>query len=157
MRSVTHDQIYGYTKALREWTFDTFLDHVAPEYRDRIRTRFENCVTRGEGEFDCRIARADGTPAWIWSRGRVVRDADGAPVRVVGIVMDMTRQRRAELLFEHESLRKDTFVATLAHVPSAPVGHARGGRGRTSSPRCGGGESGCRPDAAADRADEPSR
>jgi PAS domain S-box-containing protein len=121
VRSVTHDQIYGYTKALREWTFDTFLDHVAPEYRDRIRTRFENCVTSGEGEFDCRITRADGTPAWIWSRGRVVRDADGAPVRVVGIVMDMTRQRRAELAFEHPSLRKDTFVATLAHELRQPL------------------------------------
>jgi signal transduction histidine kinase len=121
VRSVTHDQIYGYSKALREWTFDTFLDHVAPEYRDRIRTRFENCVTSGEGEFDCRITRADGTPAWIWSRGRVVRGADGAPVRVVGIVMDMTRQRRAELSFEHESLRKDTFVATLAHELRQPL------------------------------------
>src|SRR3984893_15483995 len=121
VRSVTHDQIHGYTKALREWTFDTFLDHVAPEYRDRIRTRFENCVTSGGGEFDCRITRADGTPAWIWSRGRVVRDADGAPVRVVGIVMDMTRQRRAELSFEHESLRKDTFVATLAHELRQPL------------------------------------
>ena len=121
VRSVTHDQIYGYTKALREWTFDTFLDHVAPEYRDRIRTRFENCVKSGEGEFDCRITRADGTPAWIWSRGRVVRDADGTPVRVVGIVMDMTRQRRAELSFEHESVRKDTFVATLAHELRQPL------------------------------------
>src|ERR1700730_4696932 len=121
VRSVTHDQIYGYTKALSEWTFDTFLDHVAPEYRDRIRTRFENCVTSGEGEFDCRITRADGTPAWIWSRGRVVRDADGAPVRVVGIVMDMTRQRRAELSFEHKSLRKDTFIATLAHELRQPL------------------------------------
>src|ERR1700730_15373882 len=136
VRSVTHDQIYGYTKALQEWTFDTFLDHVAPEYRDRIRTRFENCVTSGEGEFDCRITRADGTPAWIWSRGRVLRDANGAPVRVVGIVMDMTRQRRAELSFEHESLRKDTFVATLAHELRQPLSAML---------------------AAADRPDEPSR
>src|SRR5260221_21701 len=95
VRSVTHDQIYGYSDALPEWTFETFLDHVGPENRDRLRTRFENCRTIGEAELDCRITRADGTPAWIWSRGRVVRDAEGAPVRVVGIVMDMTRQKRA--------------------------------------------------------------
>jgi signal transduction histidine kinase len=121
VRSVTHDQIYGYTKALQEWTFDTFLHHVAPEYRDRIRTRFEDCVKSGTGEFDCRIRRADGTPAWIWSRGRVVRDADGAPVRVVGIVMDMSRQKRAELAFDRRRPRKDAFVATLAHELRQPL------------------------------------
>jgi signal transduction histidine kinase len=121
VRSETHDQIYGYPRALQEWTFDTFLDHVAPEYRDRIKTRFEGCVTSGECEFDCRIVRADGVPAWIWSRGRVMRDANGRPLRVVGLVMDLTRQMRAELWLQQENRRKDTFVATLAHELRQPL------------------------------------
>jgi len=121
VRSVTHDQVYGYSEALPEWTIDTFLDHVATAFRDLIRTRFENCVSSGEGEFDCRIMRADGTPAWIWSRGRVVRDAAGAPVRVVGLVMDISWRQRAQLSLAHESRRKDTFVATLAHELRQPL------------------------------------
>jgi two-component system CheB/CheR fusion protein len=42
-------------------------------------------------------------------------------LRVVGIVMDMSRQKRAELSFEHQSPRKDAFVATLAHELRQPL------------------------------------
>jgi len=121
VRSGTHDQIYGYSEALPVWTLDTFLDHVVPEHRDLIRTRFEHCVSSGQAEFDCRITRADGMPAWIWSRGRVVYDAAGAPARIVGIVMDVSNRKRAELSFERASRRKDTFVATLAHELRQPL------------------------------------
>src|SRR5687767_14235934 len=64
-RSLKHDQIYGYTQKLGEWTLDTLLAHVAPEHRDAIRTRFEQCRTEGVAKFDCRIIRADGSSAWI--------------------------------------------------------------------------------------------
>jgi len=122
VRSITHDQIHGYSQALGEWTFDTFLDHVAPEDRGVIKARFEECLATGEGEFDCRIIRADGSPAWIWSRGRVVRDAAGAPVRIVGIVMDVTRHRAAEeQALDLERRRKETFVSTLAHELRQPL------------------------------------
>ena len=121
IRSVTHDQIHGYPQALGEWTFDMFLDHVAPEHRDRISASFQTCVETGECEFDCRIIRADASPAWIWSRGRVVRNAAGLPVRIVGIVMDVTRHRAQEQAINLERRRKDTFVSTLAHELRQPL------------------------------------
>ena len=121
IRSVTHDQIHGYPQALGEWTFETFLDHVAPEHRDRISASFQQCVETGECEFDCRIIRADMSPAWIWSRGRVVRNAAGVPVRIVGIVMDVTRHRAQEQAINLERRRKDTFVSTLAHELRQPL------------------------------------
>jgi PAS domain S-box-containing protein len=121
VRSITHDQILGYSQPLAEWTFDTFLEHVAPEDRELIRARFDQCLAGGAGEFDCRIIRADGSPAWIWSRGRVVRDAAGAPARIVGLVMDVTRHRMAEQALDLERRRKETFVATLAHELRQPL------------------------------------
>jgi two-component system CheB/CheR fusion protein len=121
VRSLTHDQIHGYQQALGEWTFDTFLDHVAPEYRRVIEDRFDRCLATGDGAFDCRIIRADGSPAWIWSRGRVVRDADGAPARIVGIVMDVTRHRGDGQALDIERRRKETFVSTLAHELRQPL------------------------------------
>ena len=121
VRSITHDQILGYSRPLAEWTFDTFLEHVAQEDRARIRARFDQCLAGGAGEFDCRIIRADGSPAWIWSRGRVVRDAAGAPARIVGLVMDVTRHRMAEQALDLERRRKATFVATLAHELRQPL------------------------------------
>jgi PAS domain S-box-containing protein len=46
-------------------------------------------------EFQMR--RKDGSWAWILSRGRVVeRDADGRPIRALGVHSDMTERKRAE-------------------------------------------------------------
>ncbi len=120
-RSAAHDQIFGYPRALREWTRDTFLNHVASEHRDDMRTRFDQCLASGAGEFDCRIIRADGSSAWILSRGRVVRDAAGAPARIVGLVMDVTRHKVTEQALALERQRKEAFVATLAHELRQPL------------------------------------
>ena len=159
VRSVTHDQIYGYSEALPVWTFETFLDHVVPEHRDLIRVRFENCVSSGQGEFDCRITRADGTPAWIWSRGRVVHDASGAPARIVGVVMDTSSRMRAQQALEQASgRRKDAFVATLAHELRQPLSAMLAAvevlRLAPGTEAC---EPGHRRDATADWSDGPRR
>ena len=120
-RSITHDQIFGYAKAREEWTFDTFLDHVAPEQRDLLRIRYNQCLTTGKAVFDCRIIRADGSPAHISSRGRLIRDAGGRPARIVGIVMDVTAHHIAEQRLALVRRRKETFVSTLAHEIRQPL------------------------------------
>jgi len=121
VRSLTHDQIYGYANGLPEWTFDTFVEHAAPDQRERLRSRFDESLATGEAVFDCRIIRPDGSPAWIWSRGRVMHDVSGAPVRIVGIVMDVTRHRVETEALALERRRREVFVATLAHELRQPL------------------------------------
>ena len=121
VRSLTHDQIHGYAGALSEWTFDTFVEHAAPDQRERLRSRFDESLVTGEAVFDCRIIRPDGSPAWIWSRGRVMRDDSGTPVRIVGIVMDVTRHRVETEALTLERRRREVFVATLAHELRQPL------------------------------------
>lgn len=41
-----------------------------------------------------RFRRADGSYASVFDRGRVVRDAGGEPVRMVGSMRDVTDKRR---------------------------------------------------------------
>ena len=45
---------------------------------------------------DYRVVRSDGTVAEVRARGRLVRDEQGAPVRWVGSIQDVTSQRRSE-------------------------------------------------------------
>lgn len=125
VRSITHDRIYGYAHAREEWTFDTYLGHVAPDQRDLVRARFAQCVQTGAAVFDCRIVRADGSPGSIWSRGRLVRDAGGRPARIVGIVMDATAHQAAEKTLVLERRRKEGFVSTLAHEMRQPLAALR--------------------------------
>src|SRR5258706_1501539 len=68
--------------------------------------------------IDHRIRRRDGEIRWLSARGRVVeRDADSAPVRVVGIVADITARKQAEehiqLLMREISHRAKNLLAVV--------------------------------------------
>jgi two-component system sensor histidine kinase UhpB len=45
---------------------------------------------------DFRAVWPDGSLRWITSRGRGEYDAAGRPVRMTGLMMDITEQKRAE-------------------------------------------------------------
>src|SRR5262249_60647304 len=53
---------------------------------------------RGEVEYDVeyRVPRPDGPMLWVMSKGKVLRDAAGEPVSVIGIVRDVTERQAAE-------------------------------------------------------------
>jgi PAS domain S-box-containing protein len=45
---------------------------------------------------DYRVVHPDGTVRWIAGRGRLVRDAQGRPWRINGVISDITEHKRAE-------------------------------------------------------------
>lgn len=115
-------------------TFDTFLSGLHPEDRDAtLRLLEESLGPRSNGTHAAEyrvVSRRDGSIRWISSTGTVFFD-QGKPVRMVGIVQDITDRKQAELALAHsaEELRraderKDAFLATLSHElrnPLAPI------------------------------------
>ena len=96
-RSLRHDQIFGYNQLLPEWTYELFMKHVHPKDQDRISHVFQRTMETGEAlNFECRIIRQDGSPGWIWARGNLTRDGTGRPIRMNGVVGDVTERRKAE-------------------------------------------------------------
>ncbi|MFD8147203.1 SpoIIE family protein phosphatase, partial [Streptomyces sp. NPDC059708] len=70
-----------------------------------------------------RIRCRDGRPRWTHTQGRVLRDPDGRPYRIIGIVRDATEElsHSAERLGLDEERRRQTSVvesttAALAHA-----------------------------------------
>nr|WP_294546405.1 PAS domain-containing protein [uncultured Rhodopila sp.] len=59
-----------------------------------------------------RMCRADGTLRWAAARGTVMRDANGRPVRVVGMDHDITGFKAIEAAL-HERERQQSAVAAL--------------------------------------------
>jgi PAS domain S-box-containing protein len=55
-------------------------------------------------EFRGRVPSEDGSTRWFSTRGRVLRDADGKPVRLVAVTTDITERKRAEE--EREALNR---------------------------------------------------
>src|SRR2546423_111391 len=73
---------------------ESFYALVHAADRERVRT-IDAAVFAGEGQFDVeyRIVRANGEVRWIQDRGRLVRDEVGRPLRVSGVIQDVTERR----------------------------------------------------------------
>ncbi len=121
-RTPEHDRIFGYETPLPEWTFEIFLGHVHPDDRAEVERLFRGALAAGEPwDFECRINRADGAQRWIWARGEQERDGEGRPVRMAGIVQDVTERKQNELaLVERERLLR--FVTSSARVGLVVIG-----------------------------------
>lgn len=96
------DQLKAMLGVPREATpsFERFIDHVHPEDRAALTAAVDATLERDAPyNTTCRLRRADGGYATIRTTGHLVRDADGAPERLVGVQIDITRemelQRRA--------------------------------------------------------------
>jgi signal transduction histidine kinase/ActR/RegA family two-component response regulator len=106
-----------------------FADVVASVHPDD-REHFEQKVRRaladpqGRYESEFRIVEVDGRVRWLYERGTVTRNAEGAPIALSGLSQDITARKSAEEALQHANRRKDEFLATLAHElrnPLAPI------------------------------------
>jgi PAS domain S-box-containing protein len=90
---------------------------VHPLDRARIQESFAQLARSGEpGEAEFRLIRPDGMMLWVRGRGLVVADTAAGPLRVVGVIMDITDQKHTE-----EALRQseERFRVALKHSPIA--------------------------------------
>lgn len=98
-RSLRHDEIFGYREPLPEWGSQTLLVHVVADDRSAVAAAFDAALVDGVLEFECRICRADGGEIrWVAGQGRTYYDDTGKPVRIAGIIQDITERKRADLV-----------------------------------------------------------
>lgn len=80
-------------------TPEAWVTRVHEDDRRRLlalREEMWTSKTKDSWESTYRIVRPDGTVAWIQSRGRVDRDADGNVTRLTGLDLDFNEHRRTE-------------------------------------------------------------
>ena len=96
LRSKRHDEIFGYSSPIPDWSMGFLLDHVVPEDRDMVRRSFEEAFRSDVFELECRLRWQDGSIHWISSQGRVFRDPRGVPLRMLGTIVDISARKSAE-------------------------------------------------------------
>jgi PAS domain S-box-containing protein len=109
VRSFRHDQIFGYSEPQAEWGKEIALRHILPEDRDTFRNAFLEAAQTGEMSCEVRVRWPDGSVRWIAPRGRTTYDDEGRPVRMAGVVADITESRLAR-----EQLRDMALRLTMA-------------------------------------------
>jgi two-component system CheB/CheR fusion protein len=129
------EPLHGLPRGGFQGTYEAFRSMIHPEDRERVEAAITKSVeTREPYESEFRILGADGIERWTDARGQIVEDSAGRPARMVGVGINVSRQkrleeelrRRAESMSEADR-RKDEFLAMLAHElrnPLAPILHA---------------------------------
>jgi PAS domain S-box-containing protein len=108
---------YGYPKDEIEERPRWKLEHTHPEDRDRAEAdarKFlsSNNSTRWECEY--RFEKHDGTFIDVYDRAVVIRDAHGKPIRMIGSMLDVTKQKELERA-------KDKFISLVSHQLRTPL------------------------------------
>jgi PAS domain S-box-containing protein len=79
-------------------TFEDFMSQVHPEDRSRIRQTINAAIREAKDyESEYRLVLPDGIVRWMSTRGSIQFDSAGKPSRLLGISIDITARKQAEL------------------------------------------------------------
>jgi PAS domain S-box-containing protein len=96
--SETSGTVFGLLAGKFESASELWTNSIHPDDRDKVMAGVHAFFTSREevwsGEY--RFRCADGSYAFVYSRGCVVRDAGGKPLRMVGSLTNITERKRAE-------------------------------------------------------------
>lgn len=91
-------RVVGLPPGSSRLSFDEWIGRVIhPEHRASVREAVERATaSRPDITLDYRIVWPDGSVHWVTSRARVFFDERGQPTKVIGAIMDITDQKRAD-------------------------------------------------------------
>ena len=102
--------LLGYLNSKLDTTYDNFLNAIHPDDKERVVDAINNSIEFGaEYNIDHRVIWPDGRIFWLNERGDIIRDNNGEPVLMSGVVIDITeRKLNAEKLLLSSRVFSDT-------------------------------------------------
>ncbi|NIT62883.1 MAG: PAS domain S-box protein [Gammaproteobacteria bacterium] len=91
------EPMFGFRPGEFSGTYDEFLECVHPEDRRSVVAAIDASVRQGRHyNIEFRIRWRDQTVRWISAAGDIERDENGHPVRMLGVVHDVTERKETE-------------------------------------------------------------
>jgi PAS domain S-box-containing protein len=119
-------RILGLDPASGSLSRQEFVERIVhPEDREYAIQRYDQLVHEGKlYDLEFRVIRPNGSVRFVQSMGEPIRNADGAVVRLVGALLDITEHKQAEdaLQEAQANLAHVTRVATLGEM-TASIAH----------------------------------
>ncbi|MDE1958944.1 MAG: EAL domain-containing protein [Xanthomonadaceae bacterium] len=114
--SDSHIAMLGYHPDHDPHAIDDWFERIHPDDRARVRSGFRQALAglAGDWQDHYRYARKDGSHAAVLDRATIMRDADGRAVRVVGGMVDQTRDIEVQQALEQ---RERGYRELLLQLP----------------------------------------
>lgn len=107
-RNIWKEQQLGFDESLRIWE-----EHIHPADR-KIAEKLKNELhTTERHTYKYRIIRSDGQTRWIQNSTTPVMDSSGRPIKVNGMIIDITEQKQAE-----EAIKYMAYHDELTGLPN---------------------------------------
>lgn len=109
-------KLYGLDPANDSPKYDVVVNTMTPETRDWFSKAIEDALKYGkpfDGEYG--LFRPDGTRRYTHTRGEVILDKEGNPVRMFGMVQDITERKRVEEQIGASLKEKEMLLREIHH------------------------------------------
>ena len=91
----------------------TWEDLIHPEDRAEAVRQVEQAMETGKFEAEWRVVWPDGDVRWLAGRGWVFKDDAGKPLRLIGVNIDITGQKRTEEALRDSRAKLETALASM--------------------------------------------
>jgi len=94
----THERLAGVSIGSFSGKIQSFTDVLHPDDRPRVWQHLQELMVRGEVEYadEYRFLHSNGNIRWMQGTGRFHYDKDGRPLRMTGVVQDITAHKAHE-------------------------------------------------------------
>ncbi|QKE62980.1 diguanylate cyclase [Aquipseudomonas campi] len=86
--------MFGHAVGAVTPSYELFCASLHPDDRERVRAGELRCIETGENhDEEYRVIWPDGSLHWLRETGNVVKNAEGAAVKMLGVVRDITEEK----------------------------------------------------------------
>jgi PAS domain S-box-containing protein len=106
-------RIHGFEPGELSITYDTYLDQVHSDDRERVRRTVERSLTNQPFEHEYRIVRGIRETRWLFAHGRPVLDSAGNLIALQGICQDITERKLTSDSLRDSEMRNRAMLEAI--------------------------------------------